>query len=42
MDGKLFMNLWLKVNSIGSGLSASQNFKYALTISLFVLSNNTK
>ena len=30
-DGDIYLNMWLKVNSIGSGLSASQNFKYALT-----------
>ena len=32
-DGDIYMDLWLKVNSIGSGLSNSQNFKYALTTS---------
>ena len=33
IDGDIYMDLWLKVNSIGSGLAASQNFKYALTTS---------
>lgn len=33
IDGDVYMDLWLKVNSIGSGLAASQNFKYALTTS---------
>ena len=32
-DGGIYMDLWLKVNSIGSGLANSQNFKYALTTS---------
>ena len=32
-DGDIYMDLWLKVNSIGSGLANSQNFKYALTTS---------
>ena len=27
------MDLWLDINEIGSGLSNSQNFKYALTTS---------
>ena len=27
------MDMWLNINSIGSGLSNSQNFKYALTTS---------
>lgn len=30
-DGKVYYDLWLDVNNIGSGLSGSQNFKYALT-----------
>ena len=30
-DGDIYLDMWLKVNSIGSGLSNSQNFKYALT-----------
>ena len=30
-DSDIYLNMWLKVNSIGSGLSASNNFKYALT-----------
>ena len=30
-DGDIYLDMWLKVNSIGSGLSASNNFKYALT-----------
>ena len=29
----IYLDMWLKVNSIGSGLAASQNFKYALTTS---------
>lgn len=29
----VYLDLWLKVSSIGSGLAASQNFKYALTTS---------
>lgn len=29
----VYLDLWLQVNSIGSGLAASQNFKYALTTS---------
>ncbi len=33
IDGGIYMDLWLKVNSIGSGLANSQNFKYALTTS---------
>ena len=32
-DGDIYLDMWLKVNSIGSGLSASTNFKYALTTS---------
>ena len=32
-DGDIYLDMWLKVNSIGSGLSASNNFKYALTTS---------
>ena len=32
-DGDIYLDMWLKVNSIGSGLAASQNFKYALTTS---------
>ena len=27
----IYLDMWLKVNSIGSGLAASNNFKYALT-----------
>ena len=30
-DGAIYLDMWLKVNSIGTGLSNSQNFKYALT-----------
>ena len=30
-NGDIYLDMWLKVNSIGSGLSNSQNFKYALT-----------
>ena len=29
----VYMDMWLNINSIGSGLSGSQNFKYALTTS---------
>ena len=29
----IYLDLWLKVNSIGEGLAASDNFKYALTTS---------
>ena len=29
----IYLDMWLKVNSISSNLSASQNFKYALTTS---------
>ena len=29
----VYLDMWLKVNSIGSGLASSQNFKYALTTS---------
>ncbi|MBR7042175.1 MAG: hypothetical protein IKI04_01610 [Bacilli bacterium] len=29
----IYMDMWLNINSIGSGLSNSQNFKYALTTS---------
>ena len=32
-ENDVYMDLWLKVNSIGSGLAASQNFRYALTTS---------
>ena len=32
-DDPVALELWLKVNSIGTGLSNSQNFKYALTTS---------
>ena len=32
-DGAIYLDMWLKVNSIGTGLSNSQNFKYALTTS---------
>ena len=32
-DGDIYLDMWLKVNSIGTGLSNSQNFKYALTTS---------
>ena len=30
-DGAIYLDMWLKVNSIGTGLSNSQNFKYSLT-----------
>lgn len=30
-SGSVYMDLWLDVNTIGSGLTNSQNFKYALT-----------
>ena len=30
-SGSVYMDLWLDVNTIGSGLSASQNFRYAVT-----------
>ena len=30
-DGPIYMELWLKINSIGQELSNSKNFRYALT-----------
>ena len=30
-SGSVYLDMWLNINSIGSGLSGTQNFKYALT-----------